>query len=98
MRVEFTGVIKGLSVKATESIPAVTLTIEARGGLTQKAQALIDTMSDGSLVISMTPVQSSLKFGEKPEGVKIETHSDKPKISISPAKIKRVRRKSELKK
>jgi hypothetical protein len=87
-KVTFTGIIKGLSVKATESTPTVTLTIEALGGLTQKAQALIDTMSDGSLIISMTPAQSSLKFGEKPEGAKIEK-------SETPGK--RVRRKTNLK-
>lgn len=82
-----------VTITAGDNPPIKTTTgvLEKFHKLIKKGGFVIDTMSDGSLVISMTPAQSSLKFGEKPEGAKIE--SPKPEV---PKKV-RVRRKTALK-
>ncbi len=82
--ITFTAGIKKFAVKSTDTSPEFSIELSGITGLSNKAEDLIASMN-GAVIVTLKQAQSSLKFGEKPEGAKVESPADLPK---SKSKIK----------
>lgn len=81
-KITFMAGIKKFEVKSGNGLPACSLILDGISGLGKRMQDVVDKMN-GTVLVTLVPAQSSLKFGEKPEGAKIESsvsldHKSKP--------------------
>lgn len=71
-KITFTAGIKKFEVKSGDGLPACSLVLDGITGLGKRMQDVVDKMN-GAVLVTLVPAQSGLKFGEKPEGAKIES-------------------------